>query len=229
MFFYLVFGFLLGMIIPFIAGRLGKLIPADPGLLLLRLLHRPRFPKPNDPTRYYRLQKKWKKLWTIAFLWGIIEAILFALCFYFLSKSYVIWGCIFCWILTISMVVDAEYWLLPDFFTIPLLLLGFCFAYQTYEIGIQSALIGAIGGYLLSVFSVFLMGLFSKNPQFGGGDAKMITAIGAWLGILGLNYTLVLSFLLFMILNSLPIQKKGAYGPALGIASIIVFFIMYIK
>ena len=65
--------------------------------------------------------------------------------------------------------------------------------------------------------------------MFGGGDLKMITALGAWLGILGLNYTLVLSFLLFILFNALPVQRKGAYGPALNLASIIVFFIMYAK
>ena len=65
--------------------------------------------------------------------------------------------------------------------------------------------------------------------MFGGGDLKMITALGAWLGLMGLNYTIIISFLLFIVLNALPVQRKGAYGPALGLASLIVFFIMYAK
>ena len=103
------------------------------------------------------------------------------------------------------------------------------FVHQHSQIGVETGLIGACSGYLLSVLSVFVMGFCSKNPQFGGGDVKMLTAIGAWLGILGLSYTLVLSFLLFIVLNTLPIQKKGAYGPALGIAALLLFFIMYAK
>ena len=226
---YLLFGFLLGSLIPFIASRLGKLIPADPGLLLLKMFHIPRFPKSNSLMHRYHFFQKWKKCFLISLMWSITEAILFYACFYFLPSSYSVWGCIFCWILSISMVIDAKYWLLPDFFTIPLLLLGFAFTYQNQDIGTQASLMGALFGYTISVLSVLLMGIFSKNPQFGGGDAKMITALGSWLGILGLNYALILSFLLFVILNSLPIQRKGAFGPALGIASIIVFFILYIK
>ena len=226
---YLIFGFLFGATIPFIAGRFGKIIPADPGLLLLRLFHMPRFPKVDDPMRQYSLYQKWKKLWLFSFIWGVLTALLFLFCFYFLPSSYIIWGCVFCWILCISMVIDAEYWLLPDFFTIPLLLIGLYFSYLHSQIGIQNALMGSVFGYFLSVFSVLFMGILSKNPQLGGGDVKMITAFGAWLGVLGLNYALVLSFPLFVALNFFHFQKKGAYGPALAIAGMISFFIMYVK
>ena len=135
----------------------------------------------------------------------------------------------FCWFLSVLLVIDAQYWLLPDFFTIPLLLLGMFFALNCPKLGIQMGLVGASGGYILSVLSVFITGLFFKNPQFGGGDVKMLTALGAWIGILGLSYTLILSFLLFIVFNILPIQKKGAYGPALATAALCVFFIMYAK
>ena len=221
-------GFLSGLLIPFMAGRFGKLIPMDPGLLLLRIVHKPRFPKTKNKKRCQLLQKKWHKLWRISLSYGVGLAILFMLCGTFLPRHFILWGCLFCWILAISTAIDAQYWLLPDFFTIPLLLLGMIFTSQP-AIGIDIGLVGACGGYLLSVFSVFVMGLFSKNPQFGCGDVKMLTAIGAWLGILGLSYTLVLSFLLFIAFNALPIQKKGAYGPALNVAALFFFFVIYAK
>ena len=229
MFLYLILGFLLGMIIPFIAGRFGKLIPADPGLLLLRMFHKPYFPKVDDLARSCLLRQKWRKLWGISLVWGIVETALFFICFYSLPSSYTVWGCVFCWTLSVLMVIDAEYWLLPDFFTIPLLLIGLYFSFFQHEIGIQAGLNSAVFGYVLSVVSVLIMGFVSRKPQFGGGDVKMITAVAAWLGILGLNYTLILSFLLFIVLNILPLQRKGAYGPALGTASIIVFFMLYMK
>ncbi|MGN0919167.1 MAG: prepilin peptidase [Alphaproteobacteria bacterium] len=226
---YLFLGFILGGMIPFIAGRFGKLIPMDPGLLLLNLIHLPCFPKVKDIKRNRLFKKLWHRLWMISFLWGLFMANLFFLCGILLPTSYIIWGCVFCWIQGVSMAIDAKYWLLPDFFTIPLILLGFLFCYRHPEIGVQVALTGSIGGYLICVFSVFLMGLFSKKTMFGGGDLKMITALGAWVGILGINYTLILSFVLFIILDMLPLQKKGAYGPALGTAAIILFFLMYLK
>ena len=226
---YAILGFLSGGLIPFMAGRFGKLIPLDPGLLLLRIPHKPHFPKSSDPMRQYLLRQKWKKLLLVSLLWAFSVMALFCACFYLLPIDFISWGCLFCWILTISIVIDAQYWLLPDFFTLPLLLMGIFFAYQHPQIGVQTSLVGACGGYLLSVFSVFFLGLFSKNPQFGGGDVKMLTALGAWLGILGLDYTLIVSFPFFIIFNALPIQKKGAYGPALGTAALLLFFTMYAK
>ena len=69
MFLALILGLLTGGIIPFMAGRFGKLIPADPGLLLLKLPHLPRFPKANDPMRSYLLKKKWQQLSFFSFLY----------------------------------------------------------------------------------------------------------------------------------------------------------------
>ena len=229
MFFYLIIRFLFVGLVPFIAGRLGKLVPLDPGLLFLKIPHKPRFPNPKDPKRRNLLNKKWHELWLFSFGWGMCMACLFFLCLHFLPNGLAFWGLAFCWILCVLIVIDAQYWLLPDFFTIPLLLLGMCFAFCQPQVGIQMGLIGACGGYFLSVVSVVITRLFCKNPQFGGGDVKMLTALGSWLGMLGLSYTLILSFLLFIVFNIVPIQKKGAYGPALATAALLVFFIMYAK
>ena len=229
MFLYLILGFLLGMLIPFMTGRFGKLIPMDPGLLLLKMFHRPHFPKTKDFARQCLLRRKWKKLITFSFLWGIVCSALFCFSYVVLPTDFCVWACVFCWIISISMCIDAQYWLLPDFFTIPFLLLGIAFSFYHSEIGTQAGLFGSGFADFISVVSVFVMGCFSQNPQFGGGDVKMLTALGAWLGILGINYALILSFLFFVLLNTLPIQKKGAYGPALGTAALFVFFLIYVK
>ncbi len=229
MFYYLFLGFILGLMIPFAARRFGKLIPMDPGLILLKMIRLPVRAHVKDRKRQKLYKKLWYQLWWAGFLWGLTVACLFAFSASFLPIQYIFWGCLFIWIQFISMTIDAKYWLLPDFFTIPLILFGFLFSYQNPEVGVKSALIGSIGGYLICVLSVFFMGLFSKKTMFGGGDLKMITALGAWLGLLGLNYTLILSFFLFTLFNMLPFQKKGAYGPALGMAAIIVFLGLYIK
>ena len=74
MLFCLILGFFGGIMIPFVAGRFGKIIPADPGFLRLRLFHWPRFPKVNDPMRRYLLRKMWKKLIFASLIWGILMA-----------------------------------------------------------------------------------------------------------------------------------------------------------
>ena len=213
MFLYLCTGFILGALVPFLARRFGKLVPMDPGLMLLKMIHLPMRPHIKDSKRQKLYKKLWFRLKMAGLYWGIAVSILFGLSYYLLPDNYVFWGCLFIWIQAVSMAIDAKYWLLPDFFTIPLILFGFFFSYQNSEVGVESALQGSLGGYLICVLSVFLMGLFSKKTMFGGGDLKMITALGAWLGLLGLNYTLILSFFLFALFNILPFQKKRGLWP----------------
>ena len=55
----------------------------------------------------------------------------------------------------------------------------------------------------------------------------MLTGMGAWLGILGLNFTLVLSFLLFAAAATWLNRRSGAYGPALGVAGLLSLFLVY--
>ena len=56
-------GFILGFLMPITASRFGKVLPADPGMILLRLWHLPHFPKTGDVYRARLLRKKWMKLW----------------------------------------------------------------------------------------------------------------------------------------------------------------------
>ena len=78
-------GFILGFLMPITASRFGKVLPADPGMILLRLWHRPHFPKTGDVYRARLLRKKWMKLWGYSVLWGVIMAVLFGLTPVFLN------------------------------------------------------------------------------------------------------------------------------------------------
>ena len=111
----------------YLAGRFGKIIPADPGTLLLNLFHRPRFPTVYDPARGFLLRQLWKKLYLWAVFWAITNGGLFALSYYLLPQSMIVYAGVLIWSLNVCTVIDAQYYLLPDFFTIPLLILGFMF------------------------------------------------------------------------------------------------------
>ena len=228
MFLFTLCGIISGFFIPFIAGRFGKIIPADPGTLLLNLFHRPRFPTVYDPARGFFLKQLWKKLYLWASIWAITNGILFALAYYLLPTSMHIYAAVLIWCLNVCTVIDAQYYLLPDFFTIPLLLLGIIFHADINIHDISFSLTGAVCGYIVSILSVLALA-WSKHNELGAGDVKMMTALGAWLGLVGLNICLVLSFFLFILFSFLPSQKKGAYGPALGTAALIVFFILFSK
>ena len=65
----------------------GKIIPADPGNLLLNLFHRPRFPTVYDPARGFFLRQLWKKLYLWAVFWAITNGGLFALSYFIVKKK----------------------------------------------------------------------------------------------------------------------------------------------
>lgn len=221
-------GFLLGLSVPVVASRFGKVLPADPGLILATLWHRPHFPKTPNTYRMAKLKYKWKKIALFSVCWGLILMAAFAAGYSFIGPDHFMWVGIFLYVMALSMAIDHQYFLLPDFFTIPLLFLGFGFALFTGYISPMDSFYGAVFGYLLTTVSVFIMNLF-RPAEFGGGDVKMVTALGAWLGYMGLNYTLILSFAFFALWSFRAKKRMGAFGPALGLAATLVLFFLYTK
>ena len=222
-------GFLSGLFIPAIASRFGKILPADPGLVLAHLWHKPRPPKGNDVVRYALWQYKWKKLKCFSLCWGLIMAALWASAYVYIGPSFIGWTGGFLLIIGLLVAVDQQYFLLPDFFTVPLLFLGFGFATMTGLISPSDSFCGSVFGYLLCTLSVWLMNFIFKRAEFGAGDVKMVTALGAWLGYTSLNITLLLSFVFFSIWAMITHRRGGAFGPALGLAAVIMLFITYVK
>ena len=220
-------GFIIGLTIPAISSRFGKILPADPGVILLSLWHKPHFPKIHDVIRVRRLHKKWMKLFYFSIGWGIIISGLFIISKLVLPESLLPWAYLFHVIIAFCIVIDSQYCLLPDFFTIPLLFLGFGMAAFTNNITPVDSVAGSCFGYLLATISVVVLGLF-KRAEFGAGDVKMMTAVGAWLGAIGLNVSLFLSFFIFALYTALSRQNAGPYGPALGIAAIIILMFIFI-
>lgn len=222
-----IIGFLLGCLVPAIASRFGKILPADPGLILVQMWHKPVLTKSQNPKRNQQLKKMWQKFFIISLLWGVFNALCFIANGIIFQGGAFIVGCAFVYMVSLLMSVDKMYYLLPDFFTIPLLVLGFTFVYCfKTPITMEEALIGAWYGYFVSVVSVVVMSFF-KTAEFGAGDAKMLTALGAWLGLVGLSIVIVLSFVFFSIEALILKRRSGAFGPALGSAALIVFYLLF--
>lgn len=225
---YLIVGFMLGLIIPFIARRLGKILPATMGEIILQLIRLPKVPQTHNPLQYRRLKRKWIVLWCYAFGMGCLTAGLFWAAKTYLPNAAHIFAYIFIWTSLCAAETDRRHYLLPDCLTLPLLLVGFLFAVRTNILTPIQSLYGAFFAYLLTTLAVFILNL-KKQIIFGAGDTKMAIALGAWLGIQGLNYTIFLSFFLFLMSSLMKQKNTGAYGPALGLAGLITFFIQYLK
>jgi leader peptidase (prepilin peptidase)/N-methyltransferase len=89
---------------------------------------------------------------------------------------------LFIWILLALTFIDFDTQLLPDDITLPLLWVGILFNLSGTFTDLQSAVVGAMAGYL-TLWSVYwLFKLVTGKEGMGYGDFKLLAAIGAWLG-----------------------------------------------
>lgn len=102
-------------------------------------------------------------------------------------------GLLFVWALIALAFIDFDTTLLPDSITLPLLWLGLLFNLGGYFTTLQSAVIGAMAGYLVLWAVYWLFRLATGKEGMGFGDFKLLAAIGAWLGWELLPVTILLS------------------------------------
>lgn len=136
-----------------------------------------------------------------------------------------------CWGLITLTMIDVDHQLLPDSITLPLLWLGLIANSFGLFVDLQSALWGAVAGYM-SLWSVFwIFKLLTKKDGMGYGDFKLLAALGAWLGWKMLPLIIVLSSLVGAVLGSLMLLRKNQsqgtpipFGPYLAVAGGIALF-----
>jgi len=100
---------------------------------------------------------------------------------------------LFTWFLIVLTVIDFDHQLLPDDITLPLLWLGLIVNSMGWLTDLESAVFGAMGGYL-TLWSVFWgFKLLTGKDGMGYGDFKLLAALGAWLGWQALPQIILLS------------------------------------
>lgn len=127
--------------------------------------------------------------------------------------------------------IDLDTHLLPDDITLPLLWLGLIFNLNGGFTDIQSALIGAIAGYLILWSVYWIFKLVTGKEGMGYGDFKMLAAIGAWFGWTMLPAVILLSSIAGSIIGIglIAFAKKGRntaipFGPYLALGGIAALF-----
>lgn len=160
----------------------------------------------------------------LAVVMAYFNADLFTLCF----------SLFFCGVLFALTLIDLRYMLLPDMLTLSLLWGGLLFHALAGEgeQGLKEALYGAMAGYLsLWVLYWVFYGLTGREG-LGGGDLKLLAALGAWSGWSQLPAILLLSASLG-ILGTLAVRLIGKkslsdelpFGPCLAVAGLIFHFV----
>lgn len=213
---YACLGFVFGLFIPYMARRFAKFMPASFAYALWQII------KPSSNARRIRKQPVYRSYLWRSLMSGLLTAGLSFLFYYRFGIESLGWKLAFLWILLLLAEIDWRMFLLPDILTVPLLILGFFAAAWNFgfTISLDSAL-GAMAGYFLPSLATLAL-VWKNRDAFGGGDIKLLAAIGAWLGLHGLLYTVVLASIGQLVLSLLHRQKAVAFGPALAFAAIII-------
>jgi leader peptidase (prepilin peptidase)/N-methyltransferase len=135
---------------------------------------------------------------------------------------------LFTWALICLTLIDFDTQLLPDSITLPLLWFALFVSLFNVFVTPETALIGALVGYL-TLWSVFwLFKLATGKEGMGYGDFKLLAAIGALLGWEMLPQVIMLSAFVGATVGLILIAVKGRdkntpipFGPYLSIAAFI--------
>ncbi len=122
--------------------------------------------------------------------------------------------------------IDLEHYLIPNSLVILLFLCGLIFHFILQDLSLTKRLLGMTVGFGLP----FLLALFSRGGM-GGGDIKLCTAMGFWLGFPAVFQALFIGALMGSVIGiSLIIMKIKKrkdpipFGPFLVLGFLIIFF-----
>lgn len=228
-----------GFFIPHFARRFSKIMPCVPPNMFVEMFRMPhymflgskqkgRFSKGDSPEKTKRC-KRWLRLRSKVF-WGsgvmsLLMACMSLLMLYMFEEPTSYWFIGFLLTSFLLSVIDVRYELLPDVLTVPLIMIGFAFSvWGGGWISPHESVFGAIAGYLLPTFVGVIM-YWRNTYAFGGGDFKMLAAMGAWLGFGRLNVAIFISVLLFAIYAIAKKKSQGPYGLAITIGALLALLI----
>jgi len=133
--------------------------------------------------------------------------------------------------LVVLTAIDLDHQLLPDSLTLPLVWIGLLFNIDNTFVSLESAVLGAVFGYLC-LWSVFwLFKIVTGKEGMGHGDFKLLAALGAWFGLAALPTIVLLSSVVGAALGVVLIvtgkqdrETPMPFGPFLAGAGLIHLF-----
>jgi leader peptidase (prepilin peptidase)/N-methyltransferase len=135
---------------------------------------------------------------------------------------------VFAWAMLALTFIDLDTQLLPDAITLPILWLGLLANTGGAFIDLRSAVLGAVGGYMLLWCVYWGYRLLAKREGMGQGDFKLLAAIGAWTGWQVLPVVILISAGLGVVIGGLSLwaARKGRdtripFGPYLALGAIV--------
>ena len=134
------------------------------------------------------------------------------------------------WLLALGW-IDLRTWLLPDALTLPLVAAGLAAAVAFEPEGLTDRALGAIAGYLGLRAVGLLYSALRGREGLGHGDAKLLAAAGAWVGVRALPQVVLLAALAGLCAAAcmrlagirLGAQSALPFGPFLALATWLVW------
>ncbi len=125
--------------------------------------------------------------------------------------------------------IDAFHQIIPDSLSLPLIPIGLIFSLLPMSsISFRNSLLSAIAGFLLFFLLSWSYMKLKGQMGLGGGDIKLIAGIGAFLGIAGLIFVILVSSIIGIITIIIirhDLKKHFSFGPFMVIASIL--YVLY--
>jgi leader peptidase (prepilin peptidase)/N-methyltransferase len=144
-----------------------------------------------------------------------------------------IWAnCVLGWWLLVLGWIDARHMRLPDVLTLPLLVCGLASTWLLDRDLIALHAAGAVVGFLAFRGLAMVYRLLRGREGLGGGDAKLLSAGGAWVGldrlapVILVAATAAMAWILVQWLHKRPVSLTSAvsFGPFLAAAIWLVHF-----
>ena len=165
-------------------------------------------------------------------LGALLVALLVFLVFGFNAKSIVL--VLFIWFSIPIVILDYQYYLLPDCLSLSLLWTGMLLSLTGLTCSSDQAIIGACVGYLILFIPSKIYSYMRKENGMGYGDFKLNAALNAWLGYHTLFLLLfiacgiaLLAGLPKMIARRQVVGIRIPFGPCLMISGIAVFLFIH--
>jgi leader peptidase (prepilin peptidase) / N-methyltransferase len=128
--------------------------------------------------------------------------------------------------------IDLDTQLLPDIITLPLMWLGLLLNLKGVFVTIESAVIGAVAGYLILWSIYWLFKLVTGKEGMGYGDFKLLAALGAWFGWQVLPMIILLSSVVglvaavgLMLFKNHQRSQPIPFGPYLAGAGLLALYL----
>jgi leader peptidase (prepilin peptidase)/N-methyltransferase len=135
---------------------------------------------------------------------------------------------LFVWAMIALAFIDLDTFFLPDDITLPLIWAGLLANMGAALVDLQSAVIGAVAGYLFLWLVYWGFKLATGKEGMGYGDFKLLSAIGAWLGWKMLPVVVLLSSFVgaivgigLILLARHERSKPIPFGPYLVLAALV--------